>query len=266
MTALNTTGDNKRAMSNTRYFEILVYRTLAGLRTEALQSYLSFLWWIVEPLIYMAIFYVVFGLLFNRGGEDYVPYLLCGLTAWKWFGSCVDAGANAIKANGALMGQVHIPKIIFPGITILQNTVKFLFVLAILMIFIQVYRPGLHLSYLALPVVLGVQFLLICALAFLLASAVPFIPDITYVIRNGLQALFFLSGVFFTVSDFPEQYQRIFYMNPMVTIIESYREVLVLGEWPNFYRLFWIGLVSAIGIVVAFYIIKRLDREYPKVI
>jgi len=217
--------------------------------------------------MYMAVFYVVFGLLFQRGGGgDFIPFLLCGLTAWKWFASCVDAGSNAIKSNGSLMGQVHIPKIIFPGTVILQNTFKFFFVFCILLIFMQFYRPGIDIVYLILPLVLIVQFLFICAIAFLLGAIVPFLPDLVYLIRNALQALFFLSGIFYSVADFPGPYQKYFYINPMVTVIDSYRSILIRSEAPNFVSLIWIGSISAITIIVAFHIVKRFDRVYPKII
>ncbi len=254
-------------MLNVRYLELLIYRTLAGLRTEARQTYLSFLWWIIEPVMYMGMFYFVFGHLYSRGdGSDFVPFLLCGLTAWKWFGSAVDSGANAIKANGSLMGQVHVPKIIFPSITILHGTVKFLFVLTILLIFMQFYGEGANLYYLGLMIVLFVQLLLIMACAYTLAAIVPFVPDVMNLVRNALQLMFFLSGIFYKVDDFPETVQHYLYANPMVSIIKAYRVILIDGQWPNWIALGIIGVVSTGFIVGAYFTIKRLDRVYPKVV
>jgi len=251
---------------NIRYLELLIHRTLAGLYTEASQTYLSFIWWIVEPILYMLTFYFVFGFIFQRGDGDYIPFVLCGLTAWKWFGASVDSGANAIRSNASLMGQVHVPKILFPSISILQNSAKFIFVLVILILVIQFIEPGISLTYLALPVVLFTQLSLISACAFLLSAFVPFIPDLSYLVRNGLQLMFFASGIFYSVSEMPESYQHIFYLNPMVTIIDSYRDIFMFQRWPDFPTLGFILGLSLVGVLLAYIFIKKYDRVYPKMV
>ncbi|MEN8130554.1 MAG: ABC transporter permease [Pseudomonadota bacterium] len=254
-------------MRITRHLELLFYKTYADLKAEASQTYLSFLWWIVEPVLYMAVFYIVFGLLFKRGGDgDFIPFLLCGLTVWKWFDSTVRTGANAIRANVGLMRQVYLPKILFPTITILQNTVKFFIVLSFLLIFLQFYGLGIGITYLGLPVLIFVQLLLIAACVYFLAALVPFLPDLAQLIGNGLVMMMFLSGIFFPGSNIPQAYQPYFYLNPMANLVEAYRDILLFSNWPDWSALGWISLVSAFVIWGSWRLLNQCDRIYPKLI
>ncbi len=254
-------------MYGKRYLDILFFKTYADLRAEAAKTYLSFVWWILDPVLYMLVFYVVFGLLFHRGKEPgYIPFLLSGVTVWKWFDSTVRSGANAILSNANLMSQVFIPKIIFPSISILNNTVKFLFVLAVLVLFLQIYGLGINLAYLSIPILFFVQLLFISACTLLLAAFVPFMPDIIMLISYALTLLLFLSGIFYSVDRIPEAYQSYFYINPMVSIIEAYRDVLLHARWPNWQALSYIALFSCLGVWLSWRIISRFERVYPKII
>jgi lipopolysaccharide transport system permease protein len=251
-------------MSKNHYLELIFFKTYADLRAEAARTYINFLWWIIEPLLYMSVFYIVFGLLFQRGGDDFVPFLLCGLTVWKWFDSTLRNGAVSINANNNLMQQVYLPKIIFPSITIATNTIKFAFVLAMLLLFLWWSELDISVHYLALPIVLGVQFLFILACTYLAAAVVPLLPDIKLLIDNGLTLLFFLSGIFFAGNTIPERYQFYFYLNPMASLIESYRDILLYRHWPDWQHLSFIILLSLAGIYFAHRLLTRFDRIYPR--
>ncbi|HIB76240.1 MAG TPA: ABC transporter permease, partial [Flavobacteriales bacterium] len=74
--------------------DLVLYKVRTDLRSEVSQNHLSLLWWVLEPVLYMTVFYLVFGLLLKRGGgPEYVPFLLTGLASWKWFDSAVRACA-----------------------------------------------------------------------------------------------------------------------------------------------------------------------------
>lgn len=254
-------------MSTIHTIELVLYKTYAELKVEASETYLSFLWWIIEPVLYMAVFYVVFGLILRRGGGvDYIPFLLCGLTVWKWFASTVQSGANAIRANAGLMRQVYIPKIIFPTTTILQNTVKFAIILALLVIFLQIIGKGVTVTYIVLPVLILAQLLLIAACTYILSAVVPFAPDITQLIGNGMMMLMFLSGIFYSGDKIPEAYQPYFYLNPMASLIQAYRDVMLYSQWPDWSAVGWIAITSIGAIWFSFCLFSRFDRVYPRLI
>src|SRR5688572_12050636 len=96
-----------------RYNEILLYGVYSDLRTEVSRRFLGFLWWGLEPVMYMATFYLIFGLTLKQGDDNYVSFLLTGMVAWKWFDGSVRLASSAITANASLVQQIYVPKYIF---------------------------------------------------------------------------------------------------------------------------------------------------------
>jgi len=252
-------------MLTPHYFDLILYKAYADLRSEAEKTYIGFLWWILDPIIFMSIFYIVFGLLLKRGTEDFIPFLLIGLVVWRWFQNTVSHGANTILINRGLMRQVYLPKIIFPIVVILIDLTKFAFVFILLLIYLWIEGFPIGISYFALPILLTIQLILIIALTCFAAALVPFLPDLKILIDHALHILFFLSGIFFAGSSIPEQYQFYFYLNPMASIIEGYREILMYNQWPNGYALLVIGSLSLLGIVGSYRLLEHYDHVYPKI-
>jgi len=248
-----------------RYTELILYKTYADLKAETERTYLGFLWWVFEPIMYMSVFYMFFEILLGHKTDNYVPFLLVGLTAWQWLKSCLSHGSETILGAQPLMQQIHLPKVLFPIVLILTDSVKFLFILALLLIFLWSYGYSIGITYLALPMVLIVQLLLTTALTFFLAAIVPFLPDLRFVVENLLLALFFMSGVIIKADIVPEAYRIYYYMNPIVVIVESYRDILMYNNWPNGLALFIISIVSMVGIWLGTLLIARFEYIYPKV-
>ena len=247
------------------YMELIWYKAYADLRVEASRGYLGIFWWALEPLLYMCAFYIVFGILFQRGGEDYIAFLLVGLVAWRWFGNTIKQGASSLIANMGLMQQVYVPKIVFPTVTIVTNTVKFLVVLTILLVFLLFYGIDPGITWLALPGLLAVQLLLIVASTWLVSVIVPFMPDIRVIIDSGLTLLFFMSGIFFDIESLPVQLADYLRLNPMATLIESYRKVLIQGVWPDWGMLGVVVVFSVIVVLVSLRLHLRYDRQLAKI-
>lgn len=247
-----------------RYFLLTLYKTYADLRAESQRTYAGFLWWFVEPLLLMAVYYLVFAVLMHRGEADFVPFLLIGLVCWRWFHVSLMQGANSITNNKRLMQQLHIQKLLFPSSSILGNCIKLLFTLSILLIFLWVYGllPTIH--YLAFPVIMAVQLLFILGCTFITAAILPFLPDLRIMLDNALRAIMFLSGIFFSGDIIPEPLKMWFYLNPMAVFIESWRDVLMHDSWPMWGHLGGIALLSIAMIFVGSRLIRHFDYSYPK--
>jgi len=245
--------------------EVVLFKAFAKLRVEASRYYLGFLWWVFHPLLTMAIFYLVFHVLLQRGEPDYVAFLLIGVTTWHWFSNTISHSMNSIWGGGSLMSQVDIPKVVFPCVIIVLDTIKFSFVFLILLIFLIIYGHTPDVKYISLPLILLVQLLVITAGAFLVAAVVPFMPDLEYVFGVLLRLMLFLSGIFYSSERIPEKYKEYFYLNPMANLIESYRAVMMKHDWPDWTSLGLVANAAIIGIVATNLFIKRFDRLYPRI-
>ena len=248
------------------YLGFIWYRSLAQLRSESSRAYLGYLWWVLEPLLYLIVFYVVFALVLNRGDENYVQVLLTGLVVWKWLDGSVRSSMDAISQNAGLIDKVYIPKIVFPSVCVLANGIKFGLVLSLLLLYSLVVGNGASITWLFLPVLILVQLLAVYAASCLVAAITPFLPDIKMVFDKLMTLLFFMSGIFYTLESIDESIRIYFSLNPAFVLIECYRDVLVHHQLPALGGMVYISVISIIVLISAIVILRRYDRIYPRLI
>lgn len=251
---------------NKQYLRLIFQKSVSDLVAEARQGYMGVLWWVIEPVLYLSVFYFIFVVVFNRGGRDAVAFLLIGLVVWKWFGSSIPKCANSIPVNIGLIRQIYIPKIVLPTMSMVTTTIKFLIVLVLLILFLFILGYEVNVTWLALPLLIMLQFLLTLAIGCVLAAVVPFLPDLRLIIDNALMMLFFLSGVFFDFSSVSPMARSYLNINPMLGIIESYRSIMVSGVWPDWTLLAYILFASIVLLGAGWYLLQRYDRVYPKIV
>jgi lipopolysaccharide transport system permease protein len=248
------------------YLELIRFRAAADLKLEGSQSYLGILWLVLDPLLYLVIFYLLFEVVMQRGGPGFVSFMLSGLVFWRWFDTCVKRAASSIKGNVGIINQVYVPKLMFPVIEIVATTCRFGFVLALFLIFIVLYRQTVTHYWLALPVILLVQMLLISAVGIICALVVPFFPDLRKLLDNVLMFFFFMSGILFDISKLSPEIQQYLWLNPMATMLHQYRAIFLGDHWPDWLALGIVALVSVVVLAIALYVGSKLDMIYPRIV
>lgn len=259
-------NENSRISKWFNYVDLVLQKARAGLRAEASRGYLGVLWWVIEPVMYMSVFYVAFAHLLKRGDENFVIFLLTGLIVWKWFQSTVNTGASSLLANAGLMNQVYVHKLVFPLTNVAVNTFKFFIILSLLLVFLQFTVAKVTWAWTLLPVLVLVQLFFIVAVTSLLAGIMPFFPDLKVILDNVLMMFLFLSGIFFDVEKLPSDVQAYLMLNPMAVLIVMYRKVLLEGVPPDWWPLFWVLSLSMVVMAAAVWIVRRFDRVYPKIV
>ncbi|RMH21258.1 MAG: ABC transporter permease [Acidobacteria bacterium] len=247
-----------------RWMGLAIFKTYADLRAESARTYVGFLWWIAEPLLSLGVYYIVFELILDRGTENYVAFLFTGLVPWRWLSTTLVHGSGSILFADNLMQQVYLPKVLFPIVAFLTDTFKFLVVFAVLLVFVRISGFPLGWSYLALPLVLLVQGLLVIGVTLIAAGITPFIPDLRVVLENLVRVWLFLSGIFYDVGALSADAQWYFRLNPMTSVIEAYRHILLDGVWPSFA---WLSIVTVLALALCALgalLIHRFDYTYPK--
>lgn len=248
-----------------RIKDIIYYKTYAELKAESHRYYLGFLWWLIEPMVYMLVFYFVFGILFQRRTEDFVPFLLTGLIFWHWFQSTVMQCSDAIPANRFLLNQVFVPKYVFPAVVLLKNTAKFGIVLGILLLFLLIYGVAPSLVWFALVPVLAVGGALVAGVSVLVAAVTPIVPDLRVLLDNGMRALLFMSGIFYDINSFATPYQVVFQLNPVAVMIDNLRRVLLYGQYPDWWQLGGVLLVAACTGGAGLAVMRANESRYAKI-
>ena len=254
-------------ISKTHLLEVFFTKLVLNLKSESSRTYLSYAWWLLEPALMVAVFYLVFAVFMTRGTPNFVVFLVCGKIPFLWFSKSVINSSNSIVAGRGLINQVSIPKPFFPMLVVFQDAYKQIVVFAFMFTFIIIY--GLDVSWVWLSVIFVIltQLLLICAVSLLVAAITPFLPDFRYLISTVMMALLFGSGIFYSYKDMilPE-HQQLFLMNPVANLINNYRLVLMDNTLPDWTALGSICLGSIALIIVMAKYYKKTDTAYARLI
>jgi lipopolysaccharide transport system permease protein len=248
------------------YLQLIFYRARAALTAEATKTYLSFAWWILDPVISVCVYYVVFAVILGRGVGDYVTFLLVGLLIYQWFSTSISNSTNSIENAAELVLQVRFPKAILPLTVVVVNTYKFSLVFLVLLGYLSLrgYQPSIE--YLALVPIFLVLFLTMAAGAIVVACIVPLVPDFQYIVSNLLRAVMFLSAIFYPISTIPDRYQPYFLMNPLVPLIESTRGVIIEHRWPDWIMLLYPAGMALFLLALAIWLSSRLDPRFARIL
>jgi len=245
-------------------FELILFSTYAELRAERARSYLGLIWWVLDPAMQMAVWWLLIEVILHAGGPGYLPSLLIGLTLWQWMKSCMTHGGYAIWSNLGLVRQVRLPPLVFPVVAMLSDTVKFFYILVVLLaiLWISGYPPNI--AYFGLLPLFVAALLLSAGVGFLIAALVPLMPDLRFVIEQVLTIVMYLSGVVFLLPNVPSPLREVLALNPIALIMDYARDILMRGQWPNWVGLGKATLISLLACAVGAFVVARLAPRYPK--
>lgn len=212
------------------------------------RSVLGIAWSLVTPLAQLAVYYFVFTVLLPLNVPNYVLFLFSGVLVWSWFQMSLFQATSAIVDNRELIKRTGFPAAILPTVTVTSNLIHFLVALPILFVLLALGGGPFTLAILALPVVIVLQFALTLSLAYFTATFYVAFRDTQYLLGVLLNLLFFLTPIFYKVSDLPQAYQKLYHLNPMVHMVEFYRFILMLGKMPDLGALMFLT-IPTIGIL-----------------
>ena len=243
--------------------DLLIYLVISGLKAEYRNTYLGYIWWILDPLLMAGVYYFLRVVVLGMKGDNIGAFLIIGLIAWHWIRSTLTGSARSISGKARIITQVYLPKAIFPiGVTLTQ-LINFSFGLIVVAIALALYRIVPNSEVLWLPFIMAVQFLFLIAIALVVAFLCMFVRDIDNVIGHFAKIWFWTSPVIYEHGRIPERYSYIMDYNPAATFLISYRNVLMYGISPQIEKLLIIGAVS---FVVTMYMIYYYHVNEHKII
>lgn len=247
-----------------KFFNLTLYRTAAELRSEGTRTYAGYLWWILDPLLSLAVYYVAFKYIFHRETENFVIFLFSGIVIYRFFAGTVTRSAGSILDGHGLMQLVYVHKSLFPLSVVMVNLVKFLITLLLVVgvIWLSGIRPTW--AYLAIPMLIALQILITAGVSMVCAAITPFFPDFQLILVTLMQLLIFLSGVFYDVGTLTPKMQSLIRLNPLAVMIEQYRVILLHGRWLSLEPLLPVLAESIIFLAIGWLLIHKFNRHFPK--
>jgi len=219
--------------------DLLLYRLLVEPKAETRQFYLGLGWWVIEPAVYLTVLYLVFGVVLQRGGPGFAGFLLVGFVFFRWIDGCAKHALVSLTASQHIITQVKLPHWLFPLSDILSTSLRFAFILALLIVFCVWYSGYLGWAYLAVVPILILNLGFILGLGLCLSLLPPFFPDSRKIVDNLFALLFFASGIFYDINSLDPLIARYLHFNPIASFISAYRDIMLAGRVPPAELLFW---------------------------
>jgi len=249
------------------YRDLIIFMVWRDIKVLYAQTILGFSWAILQPLIQIVIFSIVFGKV-AKVATDGIPYVLFSSVAiipWTYISQSMTASSQSLVQGQNMLGKIYFPRLIFPITPILSKLVDFgisLFVVIAVAIYYQVY-PTVYLFFLPIFFVL-----MICIPAgigmWLSALAIRF-RDVKFAMPFVIHMLIYSAPIVYSASTIPETYRLIYSLNPIVAVIEGFRGCL-LGR-PLQWIFIWPGIITAVLLFLGGTMyFKRMERIFVDVI
>ena len=218
-----------------KYFRYSVVSARSQLRSEVANSYLNWLWWVLEPFCFMLIYTFMFGYVFGAK-EPYFPvFIFIGISMWDFFNRMLKGSVKIVKNNKSIVSKVYLPKYILVLTKLWVNGFKMLvsFGIVLSMMFLWNVPFTKNILYFG-PILVLLMFFAFGCSCWVMHYGV-FVEDLSNVVNIALRMLFYLTGIFYNVSKrIPAPYgEAMTKYNPMAFFLESMRNALLYGKAPH---------------------------------
>jgi len=249
-------------MTLTRFYSLIDIQARMALRADASRFFLGYLWWILEPLLFVLVFYVVFDVVLGYGREEFLLFLICGKLPFQWFSSSINFASNSIVASRGIVGQLDIAKAIFPMARVQEGLYKQAAVFGLLIITVLFYGRTPSVTWLWLVPLVLTEYALIVSCALIGSVLVCFVRDFTMLISLAMIFLMFVSGVFWDVRALadPDLTQLLLTINPMTFLLDGYRQVLMYNQSIDILHITLLLVASIMAAVIVLALMARIDK------
>jgi lipopolysaccharide transport system permease protein len=250
-------------MTFSQYISLIDVHARMMLKAHAAKFKGGYLWWFIEPLLYVAIFYVVFNMVLDSKRGDFLPFLTCGKFAFIWFSKTVLQASNSIVVNKSLVSKINVPKTLFPLAVVQESLYRQVAVYLLLLITLGVFGYPMTITWLWLLPVIVVYYLIIVACSFVGAYLVCLLRDFSKVIPLGMTFMLFTSGIFWDVRDIAneEKMNLVLNLNPIAFMLDAHRQVLMYDTPPDLGHLLLLAVFFSL-IIAAMTVLMRWKSQY----
>ena len=250
------------------YRELLYFLTWRDVKVRYKQTLLGAAWAVLQPLLTMLVFTLIFGRLggIQSGGIPYPLFAFGGLLIWTFFSNSVTNSGNSLVGSSNLITKIYFPRMIIPAAAVAAGLVDFVLAFLIQIVLMAYYRVHLSWAILMTPVLLMIAVLLAVGVGMWLSALNVKYRDIRYAIPFLIQIWMFASGVIYPVSYLPHKWQLLLRLNPVTGIIENFR-IALFGNEP----FQWTSLLIAVAITLVILVysafsFRRMERHFADVI
>lgn len=211
----------------------LIYEMVSrDLRLRYRGSVLGFAWTLLNPLLFMGVYVLVFGVYLHMGFHNYALFLLSGTLAFNWFSSSAQAGTTSVLDGRMYVGKTVFPAEVLVAVPVLSNFVNFVLSLPVLLLADVIFGQPLGLPLLLLPVLMLAEIIITIGALFFFSTINVFYRDFQQLVLYIVLVQFYLIPIFYQIDAVPAQYQPWVVGNPLAVLIMSFQDVLFFNKFP----------------------------------
>ena len=244
----------------------------ADFKEKYLGSYLGVFWAFFRPSLFIVVIWFIFSVGFKSkpvdDGTPFILWLLCGFIPWFFFVEGLNQGMNAIVSNAFFVRKVAFRVSVLPLVKIVSALYIHLIFVAILIFIILMYGYAPTIYWLQIPYFIFCMTCLLLGLGWITSSLRVFIKDIGEVIGVIVQFGFWMTPIFWSLDIVPEQYHSLLELNPMLYVVNGYRNALLhqVWFWEDAYLTIYFLTFSSIAFAGGALLFKRLRPHFGDVL
>lgn len=240
-----------------------------NIKTTVATTRLGLLWWILDPLLLMLIYYFVVKVVFDRGGPNYHLFALCGIVTWQSFSRSINLCTGALIRSAGLIKQASLPMVFY--IIISPIVQAFFCLIGLIIIMIWNYQ-ALGLYTMSIVILVFLMIIMSFTAGLFLSIFEVYIRDtgklVTYILKFG----FYISPILYSpdriyeIPSIPEYAKVLYSLNPMVHLITAVRDLLFYGKMFDFRPILIIFAVTFVIMQFGLFFFRRVSPYVPKMI
>ena len=247
--------------------ELFYFLAWRDVKVRYKQTALGASWAILQPLISMVIFTMLFGRLAHvpSEGEPYAIFSYAGLLPWNFFTTALTNSSNSLVSSTNLITKVYFPRLLVPTASVGAALVDIAIASMMLFAIMPIYGVDFHASLIMLVPLVALTALTAAALGIWTSALNVKYRDIRYALPFAIQISMFLTPVIYPVSFLPDRWRWVLRLNPMSGIIEGFRDA-IFGRPFDWNGLAISAVVTGVILVAAVCIFSRMEQEFADVI
>ena len=250
------------------YRELVYFMVWRDVKTRYKQSFLGVGWALLQPLLTMLVFWIIFSR-FARVPSDGMPYplfALTGLLPWMYFSQAVSRSSGGLVGNANLIGKVYFPRLIIPLSAALTPLIDLLFSFAILAALMIWYGAPPTGATLAVPAMVAVAFATALGVGMWLSALHVKYRDVAHVVPFVVQIWMYASPVIYPLTLVPERWRALYSVNPMVGVVEGFRWAFIGAHPPRLVPTTISCVVVVALLLSGLWYFRRTERQFADVI
>lgn len=250
------------------YRELLYFLTWRDVKVRYKQTLLGAAWAILQPLLTMLIFTLLFGRLAGMpsGGVPYPAFAYGGLLIWTFFANSVTNSGNSLVSSSHLITKIYFPRLIIPAAAVAAGLVDLALAFIVQVGLMIYYHVALSWRLAMIPVLVAMATLLALGVGMWLSALNVKYRDIRYAIPFLIQLWMFASAVIYPFNMLPVKWQRIVMLNPVIGIVENFRVALFAHQSFNWKLLAITAVEIMIILTYSAFSFRRMERHFADIV